>query len=245
MKLGKKIINKRNLLVVGVLTVAMFTFAGCGRADISITAYDKENGQVYTSNIAVEPDSKDENNTNSNETNNEKKNETTSNEKEQKKQEVTTRDVANEAIRNALKNNSWLIEKGIYQEIFGEDYHYYPTFRIIKINDVDGMPAYLVTSYIMDAEWAYIVTYKNGDVYASSSYAGSDYTKIYVDVKNNIVKALNMSADYTTIYKMENGEFKRIVEYETEEESLKKYPAERFEDVTIEMTEKNIDKYVK
>ena len=47
------------------------------------------------------------------------------------------------------------------------------------------------------------------------------------------------------IYKIENYEFKKLEEYNTEEESFEKFKKDNFEEISTEMTNENIDKIVK
>ena len=154
--------------------------------------------------------------------------------------------IANEAIKKALKSRDWLEKHNLYYEIKdGSTTLYKSELYIIKIKDIGGIPTYLVKSHIMDSAHTSIVTYKNGEVYVSKIAAGSDYCDEFVDIENNLVKSVNVSADITNIYIINNGEFEKIAEFETEEESNAKYPKANFKEITIKLTDENLDKYVK
>ena len=132
----------------------------------------------------------------------------------------------------------------LYYEIKDGSTTYKSELYLIKIKDIGDMPAYLVKSHIMASAHTRVVTYKNGEVYVSKMAAGSDYCEEYVDIENNLVKSVNGSVDYTYIYKINDGEFEKIAEYESEEESYAKYPKANFKEITIKLTDENIDKYV-
>ena len=153
--------------------------------------------------------------------------------------------IANEAIKKALKSRDWLEKHNLYYEIKDGSKTYKSELYIIKIKDIGGIPTYLVKNHIMDSAHTSIVTYKNGEVYVSKIAAGSDYCDEFVDIENNLVKSVNVSVDITNIYIINNGEFEKIAEFETEEESNAKYPKANFKEITIKLTDENLDKYVK
>lgn len=153
--------------------------------------------------------------------------------------------MANEAIRNALKDQNWLKEKGIYTEINDGVTTWKPEIYIIKIGDNNEMPVYLVKTHVMDSAYTKIVTYKDGDIYVSKNSVGSDYCDEDVDIEKNIVKATSISTGMVTIYKIQDSEFEKIAEYENEDEANVKYPVESFQIINIKLTNDNIDLYVK
>ncbi|MBR2743833.1 MAG: hypothetical protein IKE01_00855 [Clostridia bacterium] len=154
-------------------------------------------------------------------------------------------DTANEAIRKVLKDEDLLQEKGIYSEINDGTNTFLPEIFIIKIYESNGIPVYLVKTHVMDSAHTKIVTYKNGNVYVSKTSAGSDYCDEEVNIEKNIVKATNISAGIVTIYKIQDGEFEEIAEYETEDEASLNYPEDSFSRINSKLTDENIDRIVK
>lgn len=150
-------------------------------------------------------------------------------------------DEANEAIKKALKDKSWIKANVSIGEENDETYYF------MKLND---KPEYIVRSKIMDSSSAVVVSYKDGKVKASKEHAGSDYCEVTVDSTNNIIKSENMSAGMLTYYKISNGEIVEQDSYEPNENGeygadQKKYDKYNFEEIKTELTDSNIDKYVK
>ena len=159
-------------------------------------------------------------------------------------------DEANVAIRKALKDKSWLKENEILlsDEVLSGFPGLTAIYHIIKLNNIDGVPAYLVSSgFEGNNTYVHLVTYKNGSVIVSERSAGSDYTEITVDVNKNIIKAENMSVGYLTYYKIEDNDIIQTDYYTDEnlDEANQKYQDYNFEEISIELTNENIDAYVK
>lgn len=142
-------------------------------------------------------------------------------------------------------DETWLKKEGLDKELQDGTTAWRTTRYIIKINDIENMPAYLIRCHVMDSSYTKLVTYKNDKVYVSKTSAGSDYCSECVDIENNIVKSVNASADFTTIYKIKNYEFEMLNEYDTEEESFENYKESSFKEILVEMTAENINKIVK
>lgn len=152
---------------------------------------------------------------------------------------------ANQAIKNALMDETWLKEEGLDTELQDGNTVWRTSMYIIKINDIENMPAYLIRCNVMDSSHTKLVTYKDDKVYVSKTSAGSDYCDEFVDIENNIVKSVSVSTDSTTIYKIKNYEFEILDEYDMEEESFEKYKEGSFKGILVEMTTENINKIVK
>jgi len=84
----RKIINKRMIIISSVLMATMLILTGCGKADINIKMYDKEN-ESAVSNIAKEDDT----NSNKNEVSQEKESEEKSEKNTQKSGTTQLREV--------------------------------------------------------------------------------------------------------------------------------------------------------
>ena len=202
---------------------------------------DKKIG-ILENQIAELKNNNDNNNkTANNDMNNENQISNSINKKQSENVQSDNYDNANKEIKQALMDEDWLKENDLDKEI-KDGSTILKTYRyIIKIKDIENMPAYLIKCYIMDSCYTKLVTYKHGKVYVSKTSAGSDYCDEVLDKENNIVKSVNQSVDLTTIYK----KFKKLEEYNTEEESFEKFKKDNFEEISTEMTNENIDKIVK
>lgn len=158
-----------------------------------------------------------------------------------------TKEDANEAIRKALKDEKWLSDNGITfsKEVIDGFLGLEPTYTFTKINDVDGMPAYMVCSDL-ESEHAVIVTYKDGEVILTASH-GYDYEKLRLDKENEILEAENMSAGGLRYYQIKDGRFELIEVFGTDdyEKGKEKYSKYNFNEITTELTESAIDEIVK
>ena len=170
--------------------------------------------------------------------------------------------VANEEIRKVLKDKDWL-EKNVYyrfnnQENGGKK-NMIVTFA--KVHSIDGNPAYFIdaTERMVDSHSAYLITYKDGKVHVSKPVSG-EYSAITADLNRNIVAIENDPTGITSVYMVENGEFvefaKADLNYEDdtlyyyvhgENVSYGRYKQyiENCVEIKTELTNENIDKYVK
>ena len=202
--------------------------------------------EVLENQIAELKNNNENNNkTANNDMNNENQISNSINKKQSENVQSDNYDNANKEIKKALMDENWLKGNDLDKELKDGSTTWKTSRYIVKINDIGNMPAYLIKCNIMDSSYTKLVTYKNGKVYISKTSAGSDYCDEFLDKENNIVKSVNQSVDLTTIYKIENYEFKKLEEYNTEKESFEKFKKDNFEEISIEMTNENIDKIVK
>ena len=170
--------------------------------------------------------------------------------------------VANEEIRKALKDKDWL-EKNIYYR-YNSEYNGGKKEMIVtfaKVHSIDGNPAYFidVTERMVDSHSMYLITYKDGKVYLSKPVSG-EYSVITADLNRNIVAIENDPTGITSVYKIENGEFVEFAKADLnyndntlyyyvngENVSYGRYKSyiEGCVEITTELTNENIDKYVK
>lgn len=169
---------------------------------------------------------------------------------------------ANEAIRNALKDKKWL-EDNLYPGYYFEDNDIkkYMEVHFTKISNLDGNPAYLVnvSESMAAGQYVHVVTYKDGKVYVSKPVTG-EYSDTMADVNNNVVTITNDPTGITSVYKIENGEFVEFARADLnyndntlyyyvngENVSYGRYKSyiEGCVEITTELTNENIDKYVK
>ena len=222
MKKEKNILNKRGIIIIGVLLGTLLMFTGCGKTEISVKTYDKENEVEVSRN-------EDKNNyTVENEINDTKKYEE-----------------ANKEIREVLRDRNWLKDNELYYEIDDGYKVWEANLYFIKINDIKGMPAYLVKTTVMDTSHTKLISYKDGKVYVSKNYAGGDYADQTVDVNRNIILSENQSVDFSTYYQIDGYDIKEIEMIEDYEEAKEKNKDYNFVEINTELTEENIDRYVK
>ena len=140
-----------------------------------------------------------------------------------------------------------------------------------KITSINGMPAYLVDMVATGANShkLNLVTYKNGKVVTSKNPIVTEYANVRADLNNNLIITMGDVEGVSEIYKIENNEFKGILYIEVEvgtdrythdkyfyngtectENEYKSYCDEfqtkyDFKEIKTELTNENIDKYVK
>lgn len=156
---------------------------------------------------------------------------------------------ANEAIKKVLKDEDWLKSKKLIADMDGDESgEFFKThLYLIKINDINGNPAYLVRSQTMDSSRTALVTYKNGNVVISKNFAASDYSSQRVDLNKNVIEVVNESVDAMSYYEITDDNLIEIDSFEPEEseQAKEKYKNYNFVEINIELTSANIDKYVK
>lgn len=238
-KTNKIILIIAIILIIVVLGVVVY-FGVKNKQDS-----DKKIGVLENQIAELKNNNENNNKTANNDMNNENQISNSINKKESENVQSDNYDNANKEIKKALMDENWLKENDLDKEI-KDGSTILKTYRyIIKIKDIENMPAYLIKCYIMDSCYTKLVTYKNGKVYVSKTSAGSDYCDEVLDKENNIVKSVNLSVYLTTIYKIENYEFKILDEYYAQEESFEMFKKDNFEEISTEMTNENIDKIVK
>ena len=182
---------------------------------------------------------------------------------------------ANEAIKKALKDESW-IKKNIIPVMFEqndnvEELYNKHTFYFEKIENTE-IPTYIVEakdSYILEV----LVSYKDSKVTVSKKYievSAIENASANVDVQNKLVTELPDSYDTKEkIYTIKNGEFEPVLNWEAgavengvetrnyyyegkkiESEEYDKKVDEytkkyNFKEVSKKITNENVDKYVK
>lgn len=214
----------------------------------------KDNENTNTTNVT-------QNNvvTNSNENVNSANNTNTNNQNENNDETK----VANEAIRNALKDKKWL-ENNIYPEYYFEDNDIKKFMEVYfsKIHSINVNPAYIVdvTESMAGSHYARIVTYKDGKVFVSKNPATGECSTLTADLNRNIIAIENDPTGTTSVYKIENGEFVEFARADLnyEDDTLYYYVNDEnvsygryktyIEDcvgIETKLTDDNIDKYVK
>ena len=152
-------------------------------------------------------------------------------------------DKANDAIRKALKDKQWVRENCVYSEEAKNLY-------FLKIND---KPEYII-SYPVDeygdSTYAVIIRYQNGKVRVSENIAGGDYSTVKINLENLMIRCENQSSGQLEYYIIANGDFMLLDSYEPISSGeygadQKKYNKYNFEEIKTELTDSNIDKYVK
>lgn len=244
----------RNVLLVGgVVLSTVVLLTGCGKKENKIKNYEKELEKTLN-NVASQVE---------NTVNNElKENKTTENNNNNN----TSVNTANEAIRKALKDESWLKEN-VLPEYFkqSEDWaienQKHTDTYFAKMASINGNPAYLVCSECASgSQYARVVTYKDGKVVASSKTVSGEYSFIKADLNKHIVTVTNEPTGITSVYRIEGTEFvkyaKADLDYSNdtlyyyvndEKVSKEKYEAQIKDCVEVKtsLTNENIDKYVK
>lgn len=259
MNFGKIIKNKRNLVIGIVLVfVIMIMLTGCEKADESVKTYDKEK-DIETSEFAKE------NNVNQSEnSDNQNKN---SNNQTAERNESNKVDEANEVIRKALKDISWLKNNifkndSIYKLTYGDDYtEKKPVFA--KISGGDSTMYIIGIVNPSSTEDYFLINYKDGKVTCKEIPKG-DYDSSTFDLNNNVVKTEG-SVGGTKFYAYKDGEYVKIAEiiedvtvmtddnmtYEIDGKLVSPSEMNSFEkkynfvEIKTELTNENIDKYVK
>ena len=173
---------------------------------------------------------------------------------------------ANEAIRKALKDETWIFRNiKIVGDYVGEN-----GIKFKKLADKNNVPSYFV-AWNIDYEdgsgngiLGFIVTYDGEDVIVSKEplnpYVdwGSE-NDVELDIKNNYAIVSSTAEGDSIIYKIEGKEFKKISKSVYTGETMKFYDANekeisesQFEKYTsnisridIELNDSNVDKYVK
>lgn len=226
--------TKSSKIIIALLVVILIAVLGVGGYLIFFSDKKVENEETISNQVKNE-NIVSENNTNNN------------NIKQENDIENNGNKDANEAIKIALKDENWLKEKGIYEIINDGDLTHKPTFSFIKINDINGNPAYLLQRSLMDSAHTYVVTYKNNEVVVFDTYAGSDYSGEAVDIDKGIIEVENVSAGYLTYYKIGTNDLEEIDAFEPEEyeKAKEKYKNYNFVSIDIEVNDANLDKYVK
>lgn len=153
------------------------------------------------------------------------------------------KDKANSAIRKALKDKQWIMENCIYSRDAKNLY-------FSKINDKSEYIVSYPVGESGDSTYAVIIRYQDGKVRVSEDVAGGDYSTVEIDLENLIVKAKNQSTGDLEYYRIANGDFLLIDSYEPSSPGeygadQKKYDKYNFEEIKTELTDSNIDKYVK
>ena len=156
---------------------------------------------------------------------------------------------ANEAIKKVLKDENWLKSKELIENVDGDESDEFSKTHLyfIKINDINGNPAYLVRSQTMDSSRTALVTSKNGNVVISKNFATSDYSSQRVDLNKNVIEVVNESVDAMSYYEITDDNLIEIDSFEPEEreQAKEKYKNYNFVEINIELTSANIDKYIK
>lgn len=205
----------------------------------------------------------EENSNKSIESNNAKNEEQTSN--SNNTENKNSSDIANEAIREALKERRFLAKNNIDPD---------SEAKFVKIAD---------NSYLIHVEYEpdesgskstyFFVTYKNGQVTLKKQFVHKYVYDVSIDFDNLIIKAeIAYKGFVKDIFgKVNNGEYSQIsdiekpaneeyentvkytinenevskAEYETESNKYNKYNFVSFESKAVELNDANIDKYVK
>ena len=150
-------------------------------------------------------------------------------------------------IKKCLKDENWLKEKliaGNYEE---------SDLRIdfAKLNSVNNTPYFVICSDFLDASYLQIISYDGSNV-TVSSHCGADYGSVKMDLNNNIVEV--NATMFVSYYKIVNGKFVHIdranhrgdgIEEERTKLEEKYRKTYNFVEITTELTDENIDKYIK
>ena len=239
MKLEKKIINKRGIIIVSILLGTLFVLTGCGKAEISVKTYDKEN-EVETSKIAEV-----ENNTNENKTEENKVVENKTTEGSKEKNEA-------EEIKKVIKNTNWRI---------GTDPDYVENY--LGILNKNGKTIYLIDCVdgTANGHLVYAVMYQDGKVHVSQPIS-TEYASVAVDYENGVIVVTGDVLGNTKLYAINGTEFVNFAHSEVNTEDGYEYwyvnnqnvsygryygyfDENNLKEFSIKLTNDNIDKYIK
>lgn len=181
---------------------------------------------------------------------------------------VNNKNEANQAIKKGLKDDSWL-EKNIfekYKNYYMEQYKENwltktkENTRFEKMKNIDGNPVYIVKHNVPWAgEHAWIIMYVNSSIKVIE-VPTFDYSTVKVDVERNVILTEADATGEQRAFIIENGNTKQFAEaklnkndnvlyYYVNEQNVSygKYKGyiEDCKDITIKLTDSNIDYYLK
>lgn len=157
-------------------------------------------------------------------------------------------DTAIAEIKKCLKDENWLVEKGIINDKDSKSYNEKVYFSKLKNNNAN--PAFVVRTLMEDSSYLRIVSY-NGKEVTVNGHCGADYGSVKIDVNNNIVEV--NATMFLAYFKIENGTFIQLDKVENVGDGVEKarteleekYSRNNFVDISTELTSQNIDTYVK
>lgn len=204
------------LIIVGLVTFIVVDRVINTKKEDSIN--NKSNNVIVAENNNNEIESN--NTTSTNDVKNEEK--TSNSSGTESNANINKDEVANKAIREALKDKNWIINNILPVMLDGssgnEEWYNSYNFTFEKIDSSD------IPTYIIQAEDGYslavIVSYRNGKVMVSEKYIeasapGDENEQVTIDLKNGIARELPDSYDTQyNIYKINNGEFEPILNWD-------------------------------
>lgn len=152
-------------------------------------------------------------------------------------------------IKKCLKDENWLKENGLMESF--EPYDEYSVMKQYfgKLQTVNNKPYFVLRTHILDADYIYIISY-DGEKVTLSNKCGADYGDVLFDFNNQIAKI--DGSIFVAYYKVTNNHFEflgqvdRSDEHAAEFEALEqKYKDYSFKSIETELTEANIEEYVK
>lgn len=254
---------KRILLASGIAVMTAIMLTGCGKADINIKMYDKDN-ELSVNGVINEVENEIVNGQNNNTTN-------VTNTEVNNQQFVSKKDEANNAIRKALKDEGWLKEN-ILPEYFKRDDESSKKFQentklyFGKGHDIDEMPVYFVYVSCEMFRDLHLVTYKDGKVITSALGVEETFGSVRVDLNTNAVITETIGTDEfgntenSKTYKIEDYKFVEFAQLRVNENdgdiysyvngefvSYGRYKmySENCVKLETELNSQNVDKYVK
>ena len=156
----------------------------------------------------------------------------------------------NDKIEAFIIDENWLKKHELY--VSYEPYDEYSTSKLYfaKLNTINNKPYYILCSHLFDSSYVYIISYDENTVTISNK-CGADYGSVKIDINNNIVEV--KATMFLAYYKIVDGKFELIEradvnEYNSEKEItelMEKYKNYNFVDIRTELTNNNIETYIK
>lgn len=207
------------LIIVGLVTFIVVDKVINTKKEDSIN--NKSNNAIVAENNNNEIESN--NTTSTNDIKNEEK--TTNSSGTQSNANTNKVEVANKAIREALKDEKWITENIIsedasaYEGIYGSNWYDTVSKSLVfaKLSSEENTPLYIVhePTSICNAGF-YLVLYKNEKV-ISEMVPCLEYGFCEFDLNNRVVRAARDNDGITYYRKIENGEFIDIAEISVED----------------------------
>ena len=208
------------LIIVGLVTFIVVDKVINTKKEESIN--NKSNNVIVAENNNNEIESN--NITSTNDVKNEEK--TTNSSGTQSNANTNKVEVANKAIREALKDEKWITENiiseeyaSIYERMYGSNWYDTESKSLVfaKLSSKENTPLYIVgESMSLREEDFYLVSYKNEKV-ISELVPCPEYGFCEFDLNNRVVRAARDNDGIAYYRKIENGEFIDIAEISVEE----------------------------
>lgn len=157
-------------------------------------------------------------------------------------------DTAIAEIKKCLKDEDWLVKKGIMNDKASRSSNEKVYFAKLK-SDNDKL-LFVVRTVFEDSSYLRLVSYDGKEV-TVNGHCGADYGSTKIDVNNKVVEV--NATMYLAYYRIQNGDFVQIEKAENGEDGsdtarkalTEKYSVNNFVEINTELTSQNVDTYVK